>query len=70
MQKSKLKVDPHHLLADDQVVEVWHEDELVATVYGADGPGVRIISKYPMDIVRGGLRAGDTIGMIEIRIEK
>lgn len=67
MEKSKLKLKPHALIEDQEAMEVWHEGTLVATVYGADGPGVRVLSKYPMDIVRGGASA--LIGSIEVRIE-
>jgi hypothetical protein len=67
MEKSELKLEPHSILLDTQIIEVFHEGNLIATVYGADGPGVRVVSKYPMDVVRGGL--GETVGVIEIRME-
>jgi hypothetical protein len=44
--KTVLKMDPHRILSDVQVVEIWHNNQLLGTVVGADGPGVRIISKY------------------------
>lgn len=66
MAKSKLKLVPHILLPDEQVIEVWYEENLIATVAGADGPGVRVITKHPYDIVRGG--AGDTINVIEVKL--
>lgn len=65
--KSNLKVVDHKLLPDQQIIEVWYEEKLVATVYGADGPGIRVITKYPYDIVRGGL--GQTPNVVEVRIE-
>lgn len=67
MEKSKLKPKPHVLIPDQEAVEVWYKDILIASVYGADGPGVRVISKYPMDIVRGG--HGSLFGSIEVRME-
>lgn len=67
MEKSKLKSKPHHLIPEQEVIEVWYDNNLVATVYEADGPGVRVISKHPMDIVRGGM--GETINVIEVRVE-
>ena len=67
MEKSKLKVGPHLISSLENAIEVWHGGKMIATVYGTDGPGVRVISKYPMDVVRGGL--GPTIRAIEVRIE-
>ena len=67
-EKSKLKLDPHNLRAGDMTVEVWYKDELVAAVYGADGPGIRIVTKHPYDIVRGG--SNETVNVVEVRIEK
>lgn len=67
MEKSKLKLKPHTLIPEQDVVEVWYKNALVATVSGADGPGVRVITKHSMDIVRGGM--GETVGVIEVRIE-
>jgi hypothetical protein len=66
MSKSNLKIVDHKLLPDQQTIEVWYEGKLVATVYGADGPGIRVITKYPYDIVRGGLQL---INVVEVRIE-
>jgi len=67
MNKSKLKVVDHKLIPDQQTIEVWYEGKLVAAVYGADGPGIRVITKYPYDIVRGGL--GEIPNVVEVRIE-
>ncbi len=44
--KSLLSVNPHRVLPGEQVVEVWYGGVLIATVAGADGPGVRVISKF------------------------
>jgi hypothetical protein len=52
--KSKLQVADHRLLADTQAVEVWTDTEFVAAVYGRDGGGVRIVSKYPLTITQVG----------------
>jgi hypothetical protein len=67
MEKSELRLEEHMTLPGHKSVEVWYQEELVATVYGAEGPGVRVISKHPMDIVRGG--EGGRIGVIEVRME-
>jgi hypothetical protein len=44
--KSELRVVPHSELPGQNVIEVWHDGEFIATVTGATGPGVRVISKY------------------------
>jgi hypothetical protein len=46
--KAELRLHAHTVLPDTNVVEVWFAGSLIATVTGADGPGVRIISKYPL----------------------
>ena len=52
MKKSQLRLGKH--LADNtDVIEVWYGDKFIATVYGADGPGVRVISKYAMGTIVG-----------------
>lgn len=67
MEKSELRVDMHKLTLGETVIEVWHEGEMVATVYGADGAGVRIITKHSYDIVRGGM--GELVKVVEVKIE-
>lgn len=66
MDKSTLRVKPHHLIEGAHVVEVWHGGEMVASVYGADGPGVRVVTKHNYDIFRGGEPG---LNMIDVRIE-
>ncbi len=44
--KSELRLGPHAVIPDATVVEVWYDGEFVATVCGADGPGVRVVSKH------------------------
>lgn len=67
MNKSEFKIVPHLLIPDTVVIEVWHNEEFIATVAGADGPGIRVITKHPYDIIRGG--AGEQINVIEVKIE-
>jgi hypothetical protein len=67
MTKSNLKIRDHALYPDQQTIEVWYEGKFVAAVYGADGPGVRVITKYSYDVVRGGL--GEEPNVVEVRIE-
>ncbi|MCI0421497.1 MAG: hypothetical protein L0312_20110 [Acidobacteria bacterium] len=52
MEKSRLRVKrkQHQILEGEDVVEIWHENQLVGQVTGADGPGVRVISKHPIEL--------------------
>lgn len=43
--KTELRMRPH-LVDDRAVIELWHDGQFIGTVVGAEGPGVRIISKY------------------------
>lgn len=67
MAKSNLKLSDHLIYSEEKTVEVWHEGEFVASVYGAEGPGIKVITKYPYDVVRGGI--GETPNIVEIRFE-
>jgi hypothetical protein len=44
--KAELRLRPHTGLSDARVIEVWYGGQFIATVTGADGPGVRVISKH------------------------
>ena len=44
--KAQLAVKPHSVLPGESVAEVTYNGQLVCTITGADGPGVRIISKH------------------------
>ena len=46
--KAQLRLDPHCFLTGQTVIEVWYDGQMVGTIYGADGPGVRFISKHPL----------------------
>jgi len=50
--KTEIRVRPHSLLPDQQIVELWYGEEFIGQVCGADGPGVRVISKHDMVPVR------------------
>jgi hypothetical protein len=43
------------------MIEVYWQGQLIGAVYGADGPGIRFISKYPHEAIA-------INGVIEIRI--
>jgi hypothetical protein len=46
--KTELRVASHTIVGGAMVVEIWHDGKFIGQVTGADGPGVRVISKYPM----------------------
>lgn len=48
--KSELRIVAHSVLPVQQVVEVWFDGTMVAAVYGADGPGVRVVSKHGLHL--------------------
>jgi hypothetical protein len=47
-KKTELRAVAHSIVPGATIIEVWHDGQFIATVAGADGPGVGIISKYPM----------------------
>jgi hypothetical protein len=64
--KSRLVPGVHNVvLGEAQVVEVWNEDEFIATVYGSDKGGVRVISKYPVDVTT--VREGG-VNIVEVTV--
>lgn len=44
--RSELKLVPHSALSGDSAIEVWYGGQFIAAVYGAVGPGVRVVSKH------------------------
>jgi hypothetical protein len=49
MTKTDLVVRPHLRVPGAYVVELWYKGIFIGEVTGADGPGVRVISKYPLE---------------------
>ena len=48
--KTELKFGPHFINAGESMVEVWYGDRFIASIYGADGPGIRLISRFPKKV--------------------
>lgn len=44
--KTVLRARAHHIVGEATVFEIWHDGVFLGTVVGADGPGVRVVSKY------------------------
>ncbi|MCI0741056.1 MAG: hypothetical protein L0Y72_18585 [Gemmataceae bacterium] len=63
--KSELRAVPHSVLPDQFVFEVWYDGRFIATVAGADGPGVRIITKHPLEP----FRVAGKPNILEVRID-
>jgi hypothetical protein len=63
--KTTLRPVAHSIVPGATIFEVWYGDQFIATVTGADGPGVRIISKHPMkaEVVEG------LPNVVEVKIE-
>ncbi len=48
--KTELRLAPHAILPGQQVVEVWHDGQFLGQVVGADGPGIRVLTKHALAI--------------------
>jgi hypothetical protein len=44
--RTELRVKDHSVLPDTKIIEIWYAGAFIGTVTPADGPGVRIVSKY------------------------
>ena len=49
--KTELRLAKHINNIDEAVIEVWHDGKFIATIYGSDSPGIRIISKFEKQYV-------------------
>ena len=47
--KTELRAVPHSIVPGSTIFEVWHDGKFIATVTGAEEPGIRVISKHPME---------------------
>ncbi len=67
--KAELRLQKHTRLPDTNAVEIWYAGKMVATIYGADGPGARIISKS--ELILESLFGGksDLMNCVEIRVK-
>jgi hypothetical protein len=48
--KTELRAVPHSIIPGATIFEVSHNGQFIATVTVADGSGVRVISKHPMEL--------------------
>jgi hypothetical protein len=49
--KTQLRLVSHSMLPGANVVEIWYGEQFIGTVAGSDGPGVRVLSKHPVEVV-------------------
>lgn len=67
--KTKLELSHHRVLAGENVVELWYNNQFIGTITGADGPGFRFISRHlsletPPVIISTGLN--EFPGLLEV----
>ena len=67
--KTELRVKAHSILPGQQVIEIWHDGKFIGTVAGAPGPGVRVITKHPMEATTAP-DDGSGVNVIEIKIDE
>jgi hypothetical protein len=60
--KTELRLVPHSVIPGEQVIELWYADEFIGTVTGADGTGVRLITKHAVKVTQADI-------VTEIRID-
>lgn len=48
--KTELRMAAHQIYPGATVVEVWWNGQFLAEVTGADGPGVRVITKHGVNL--------------------
>jgi len=63
--KSELNPAKHNILTGSTVVEIWYDGQYIGAVYGADGPGIRVISKHEIHVET----LVDGLNVAEIRLK-
>lgn len=62
--QTELKIDPDR----PNIVEVWSDQKMIATINGCDGPGVIISSEYaPLILAPSGSTISCDAGLTEVR---
>lgn len=67
-EDSRLQVRRHGLVDAHNVIEVFHKGEFIAAIYGADGPGIRIISKHNPASVKTEHDGALIVGVIPLNV--
>lgn len=66
--KAELRLSDHSQLPGEKVIEIWYGGRMIGTVTGADGPGVRILSKYPIIAVEIPNERPTPVHVVEVRV--
>ena len=60
--KSELRLSRHDVVPGALVAEIWYDGQFIGEVVGADGPGVRVISKYIAEVQAEPGLSGSLVG--------
>ncbi len=48
--KTELRLAPHSVIPGAKIIELWYAGQFIGQVVGADGPGVRVLSKHALTV--------------------
>lgn len=65
--KAELRLADHTGVPGAKVIEIWYGDEFVGQVVGADGPGVRVISKHTLAIAS---LQGSMLNVVDVQVKR
>lgn len=66
--KTELRLARHTQLPDANVIEIWWAGKLIGQVTGADGPGVRVLSKYPIVAIEVPNERATPVHIVEVTV--
>jgi hypothetical protein len=65
--KTELRLTPHSILPGRTVIELWYDGQLIGTIAGANGPGVRVVTKDTIK-AKAAPDDGSGINLLEVGI--
>jgi hypothetical protein len=65
--KTELRPEKHSAQAGQTIIELWHDGDFIGTVAGADGPGVRIVTKHTVT-AKAAPDDGSGVNVLEVAI--
>jgi hypothetical protein len=65
--KTELRAEKYSVQAGQTIIELWHDGYFIGTVAGADGPGVKIITKHTVT-AKAAPDDGSGVNVLEIAI--
>jgi hypothetical protein len=66
--KTELRLADHSVLPGTKVFELWYGGVFIGQVVGADGPGVRVISKYLTNSLEDIVISVEPIPVLEVKL--